>query len=667
MAHKYSFKNLIQTNHAVFHQDGILSKGLLLRLSLSFLIVLHLAPLGLAAEQSLASDNQTTNSAVEAYLDEAQQLHLADSNEWLKLLHYEISTSVFAKKFRSKFRGPFYIAPDGTENPENEMKSSLRLLFSPKTRFQQCKYLSRTKFFVRKLKIQTGDIEPCAERKAWKQELNAQAISLIFASADLSNAASSFGHTFLKLSNPSNKQKKELLDYGINYAADANQSEGVLFALKGLFGLYNGKFTMLPYHQKIREYINAEGRDIWEYALNFSAEEVDDLIDHLIELEGSSAPYYFLDENCSYQLLAALEAVRPELNLTAQFKYFTIPIDSLKRVMAVTGLVKTQNFRKSLKNKFTESLNGLSLKQTNAIKKLIIQGAEIDYKIPDADSFTKIEQTEILDATLNHLALRAFKNNTNLENEIYNVSVQRARLQTISREMPVTEPPPPQATHDSSASYVSFYRNNQIDFLNFRFRHAYHDFISDDSGGIPFSQNNVLALEIGFNSEARQLQLIEFDFLDLLSSNPVTPFEYPLTWKSKLSLQKNWRPQFDAGAGVSYDLFSRSRILLFISEKLFALSQASPELAALQLGPDFTFATHINRDLRFALSTRYWVMPFGPNESDRVAYFDSHQKTEFEYEINFGLSLSRNQEIQIKFKKSLDSEFKFSFVSQFIL
>ena len=68
----------------------------------------------------------------------------------------------------------------------------------------------------KKINIDAQDILPCRERIEWKEQLGATQVTLIFASSDLGNPASSFGHTFLKLVNPKNAKNRDLIDYGVN-------------------------------------------------------------------------------------------------------------------------------------------------------------------------------------------------------------------------------------------------------------------------------------------------------------------------------------------------------------------------------------------------------------------------------------------------------------------
>ena len=61
---------------------------------------------------------------------------------------------------------------------------------------------------------------PCERFDQWIAELNADSITLIFASAFLGNPASMFGHTFLRIDQEGQTEQTRLLAYTINYAAD---------------------------------------------------------------------------------------------------------------------------------------------------------------------------------------------------------------------------------------------------------------------------------------------------------------------------------------------------------------------------------------------------------------------------------------------------------------
>ena len=222
------------------------------------------------------------------------------------------------KGVQSELDGPeFFFAPDGRQNPEAELISSLeafgrdlkigRLQLHP-----QCAFPERFRFLVEKFKRSYPKVDCPKFREFLEMFHGPRGVSLVFSSAYPNNPASMFGHTFLKIESG---RKNHLIDMGINYAAIARRDTQLLaFMYLGTMGGYKGMWSMEPYFHKVNEYINSESRDLWEYELTLSPEETLRLLAHLWELEVTSyLDYYFFDENCSYQILRAIEAIRPSV------------------------------------------------------------------------------------------------------------------------------------------------------------------------------------------------------------------------------------------------------------------------------------------------------------------------------------------------------------------
>ena len=82
----------------------------------------------------------------------------------------------------------------------------------------------------------------------------------------------------------------------------------------------------MPYYVKVQEYSNMESRDLWEYELTLSAAQVSRLVMHAWETRATHFDYYFFSRNCSYQLLALLEAADPDLHLIERLRAIGDPV-----------------------------------------------------------------------------------------------------------------------------------------------------------------------------------------------------------------------------------------------------------------------------------------------------------------------------------------------------
>src|SRR5262249_53633592 len=155
---------------------------------------------------------------------------------------------------------------------------------------------------------------------------------------------------------PASGKRRELLDYGVDYSADVDTTNALLYAFKGLTGLFPGTFHHYPYYYKVREYNDYESRDLWEYDLSLSPAQVAMLVAHIWELGSTYFDYYYLTENCSYHVLGALEAAAPELELLRHVKTPVIPVDTVKALYENQGLVRDVRYRPSIRTQFRKRI-----------------------------------------------------------------------------------------------------------------------------------------------------------------------------------------------------------------------------------------------------------------------------------------------------------------------
>lgn len=581
---------------------------------------------------------------VQSYLQKATQEKLWRDPRWLALGHYEKKYFTY----NSPFTEGFFLNPDGAVSPEKELLTTIELLYGENEQHLQCKYPARTQWLNVILQISADDILPCEERAAWKKQLNVTGVSVIFAASDMGNASSSFGHTFLKVINPENAQNKDLIDYGVNYAADADPREGALYPIKGLFGFYQGRFTLLPFHQKIREYINLEGRDIWEYTLNFTHEETDFLVNHLIEMESARAPYYFFSDNCSYQILKTLEVVRPELNLSQQFQYFTIPIDTVKRMNYLSSpIFSARKYKKSLKTDYLESFSRLGILQKKAL-----DVAVTDLKVPDDYELTKLDKAQVYETAMKFYSLKAFTTQKDFDHQKYELFLKRASMGIIEGADFTSKPEPPEESHDSSALYfgagTSKYSNSKINFSSLKFRHALHDLEQQDFGTVTFSQTEMASIEARYTEiegKKDNFHIYQLTVLNLVNLNPVTQLDKNFSWKFRGDLvnemssfnENKFHPDVEGSGGYSFDLalFNRSRLGSFMTARHWRENLNS-------VGPEFLLVSRITDSIGYSLDLAYFMQA---NHSDI-----------FRYRTKLNYTFKKNYDVQFTVENGLKDE-----------
>jgi hypothetical protein len=311
-------------------------------------------------------------------------------SEWLRLLHYQKSlTGAWIND-----AGPqFFITEAGSQNPQAELEASIAELKRAGSDFH-CKFPARAILLYRRdrtLPIRTGS---CPEWEGFRNRLNATGASLVFSSYYLNNPASAFGHSFLRVHRGRRageaQKPAELLDTGIGYAATVTTSNAIAYAFYGIFGLFRGDYTALPYYYKVREYADAENRDLWSYELALSHSELELLVAHLWELDRAERRYYYFSKNCSYEILAILEAIldpeRPESGLLARLPWFVIPSHTLQSLTQEPGLVRSIDYRPSLRKQLEARLSLLAPEQKKQAKnwKEIASAPELGARVLDA-------------------------------------------------------------------------------------------------------------------------------------------------------------------------------------------------------------------------------------------------------------------------------------------
>lgn len=239
----------------------------------------------------------------------------------------------------------------------------------------QCRYAARFFWLVERLKIDSAQMpfQPCIELHKFINFLNYKGVSLVFSNYIADGPGSLFGHTFLRLHrNMEMMNDSALLDDIANFSAFVPAVKSWLYPIKGLTGGYKGRFSVVPYYQKIQEYNNYESRDLWEYRLNLTEKEIRLLELVLWEVGWSYIDYYYLDDNCSYVMLSVLEAAKPELQLTNKLLIYAIPSDTIRVVTNTPNLVSSVHYRPSVLSRYIMRQSKLNKKENQNLKKLLI-------------------------------------------------------------------------------------------------------------------------------------------------------------------------------------------------------------------------------------------------------------------------------------------------------
>jgi len=452
----------------------------------------------------------------------------------------------------------FFFAKDGKYNADAELNATLEAFFN-ESRFDDnasaCLFPARKAWLAQKLSIDNFPYVECKEYDDTLAKLSPTSATLVFPAAHINSPASMFGHTFLRINS---KYNSKLLAYAINYAADADpkKENAIGFAIKGLFGGYFGKYSLLPYYEKLKEYRDTEKRDIWEYDLNLTQEEVLAMVRHIWELNGTRSYYYFFTENCSYNMLWLMEIARPSVHLREHFTYEVIPLESV-HATAQEGLIKDSYYRASKRTKLLLYEKALNPKYIPLIKELqtntqLLKKTLQDITIP-------LEQKQyIFEAAIEYLEYNYAKSEMKKEEYLqhfHKLSSARAQLGR-SKELRVTHPQNPLLGHRAfKLSVGAIHKTHSDDALLIGFRPAYHTLSDPQYGFLRGTQIEFLDTQLAVREDAIKIE--KLTILSIVSLAQRDALFSPFSWRTHFgfdtdSLQEDADFVATLGAGGSW-------------------------------------------------------------------------------------------------------------------
>lgn len=489
-------------------------------------------------------------------LKKAEEEKLYNNRYWQILLHYKPKRSGF-ESFIDDPR--FFLSPDGKEKPEAELEATLRAFYQSDKKDDEhpkCRFIARYEWLKEKLDIDESvfsDIVCKDFNNTIDNVVQPRSLVLVFPAFYMNNPASMFGHTLLRIDS---SYQSKLLSHAVNYAAYIDDS-GILYPFKGIFGFYKGYYKVFPYYERVKEYNDIEQRDMWEYRLNLSEEEVRRMFMHIWELRDIYSFYYFFDENCSYNLLFLLEAAKPSFILTDKTGPWVIPVDTLRAVKN-SGIVASTEFRPAMATRIRYIASLLNEDSQKTALKIVEQEIDPD-QILDIDNNEKIK---ILDLAIEIIQYKY--NKQKLTRDEYSklfLSALRARstLGNPDENSFIPIPKQPEEGHFSSRFSLGIGVKGDNPFQELRYRPAYHNLIDPDDGYLVGSQIVFADTAVRYYTNGK-IRLETFDLIDIVSLSPRNNFFKPLSWKVKTGLTQKMGIdkdehliyQLDTGFGIAF-------------------------------------------------------------------------------------------------------------------
>lgn len=591
----------------------------------------------LAVKTPLLAQVSTAVPYAEELVQQAVEKKLDQTRYWHLLLHYK---KTWFGNYESEADGmDFFIAREGKTNPRAELAAVLRSFFvdpatlKPEEDHPQCTYPARYKWLKRQLHFDPARLpeHKCERLQDWLTQLNPEKISLIFASFYMNNPASMFGHTFLLVNSKGTRPGNKLLNYGINYAATPTSTNPFIYPIMGLAGLFQGTFTVFPYFVKVQQYSNWESRDLWEYELNLTPDQINYLLLHLWELGGTWFDYFYLTENCSYHMLTILEVANPDLHLTEEIFYSVQPADTVKAVVKQKGFVSKITYRPAILNRMKNKIYAMGDKEKETLYGVIEDPDTL--KQANYQQLSVPKKVLVMDTYLDYLQYVGMQDDkTDPEKPLkipHAILLERSKLKFKREEKELIRfSSPPESAHGTDRFRLGIGANDNEFFQEIGYHPTLHDLMAVNDGLKKDSQFLFFDFAGRYYYESKRFRVDRFKLIDIISFEPYEPIFAKPSWKLNVGVDtvRDFECDYcnsfkgNGGYGFSYRTDYQSPFLIY------ALAEIDGETSdqfedKFRVGGGASLGTLIDlsKNWRVQLSAMYKRFPLG-DESEYFRY-----------------------------------------------
>jgi hypothetical protein len=481
---------------------------------------------------------------------------LSLSARWQALLHINHGATLRDRGESYVDDDNYFLAPQGSRDAQAELEASWRAL-KPAGAEARCRFPARYRYLAESLGWDDASpLAHCQEYIQWRKQMPLGQLVLVFPASYLNSPSSMFGHTLLRLDEKPDPDSV-WLSKAINFGAQVNTGDNsVAYIWRGLAGGYPGRFSIVPYVEKIQEYSHLENRDMWEYALKLDRDDLDWVVRHLWELRGINFDYYFFDENCSFRLLELIAVARPEAPLMEGYRFAEVPVRTV-RALYRADLVAERRYRPSKAVELDHLASRLSHDEKQLAQALMREGESAA-----GEAFQRLpEQRRHLVASLAYQTLRFRYRKEERSRDVSRRSLAMLRLMQANdapAEEPIEPPPAPETGHATKMLTAGFGRREGVDFGELGWRFTYHGVLDPLTGFMPGAGIEGLDLRLR-STDSDRPRLERLDVVEIRSLSPRNRFVKPVSWlvhggleRAQVDDRRELLRFFQGGAGLTW-------------------------------------------------------------------------------------------------------------------
>ena len=584
--------------------------------------------------QVMAEDDDFVDNLVQR----ARLMQLSEKPGWLQLLHYR--PHVFGGLYSQADDRAFFMAPGGKFDAAAELEASLRGLFVPPAsqphgNHAQCRFPARLHWLDAHLSFRQALPETdCQAFRQWRHSLDADSVTLVFPSMYLNNPASMFGHTFLRLDR---EGRSPLLSYALSYAAETDPGDSALvYVYRGLSGAYPGKFSVQPYYETVRTYGDIEHRDIWEYSLRLSAQQVEQLVRHAWEIRNIRFDYYFLRENCSYRLLTLLDVAQGDAPLVNRHPVYAIPVDTVRSIEHRPG-ISAARYRPAISSRLQQMYAQLPVQQQKFVMD-VLQRQPAGF---DMQQYTSLDRARMLDFMIEYVAW----DDTVDKDFSEQLLLMRSRINLSDQPVFSFSGDDPRDGHKTTRWQLGAGDHEDVGYGVLGVRLAMHDLLDPPHGFLKGAAISVLDTRLRYY-EQDELRIEAIDFFSIQSFSQATPWHSPLSAEFGFSMARDRLRNdniFSLSSGVGYSTGTSSVLLYALVHARIDNYQTPQSSASFYMGARMGALWLIDESSRMTLRALH---SRSVNErQNEIRHYELQYQYDFDRQNALRLQLSHRQRL----------------------
>lgn len=321
----------------------------------------------------------------------------------------------------------------------------------------------------------------------------ADKISLVFASESAWHPGTVMGHVLLKIEGRDSQGKPK--DHAISFFTRFDDVSFPELVLKSFVTGKQGHYSLSPYHETVQHYLFKEGRNLWEYELDLTPEQIKRLHRHLYELKNVEFTYFFHKFNCATLFRNILSKEIPELAQAGHL--WVTPLD-LVRSLAKSDKIKSRKFLHTNQWLIKAFHKGKNLSEKNLSSD---QLSFLTYRLEKAQNGFRLEQQQISQSTWS-------------ENE--KSLIEKYGLSNGPADLDFSNFPKPEQTGPDSQVAVGYYKSFDVTGLKVAMLPLSHFFIDDQTGYFSESEIKLGHLSLIQNQD-RRVEIFDFDLFSVAS------------------------------------------------------------------------------------------------------------------------------------------------------